>query len=86
MRDGIASREVDTLSGMARVPLSNPRRWRRRAERIRAMVDRMTDTKSKRIMMRIAGDYEQMARRATELAERLKAIEPNRRSDRSDNH
>jgi len=86
IRDGVAGRDLDTLSGMARVPLSNPRRWRRRADRIRAMVDRMRDAKSKRILMRIADDYEQMARRATELATKLKAIEPLRRSDRSEIH
>jgi hypothetical protein len=57
-------------SAMAKVPINDPKHWRERAEEARTVADEMTDPDSKRKMLRIADDYEELARRA-EL--RLKA-------------
>jgi len=49
---------------MARVPINDPNHWRERAEEARAVADEMSDPDSKRKMLRIADDYEELARRA----------------------
>jgi hypothetical protein len=45
--------------------LDNAKYWRTRAEEARVIADSLEDTRSKQIMLGIAGDYERMA----ELAE-----------------
>src|SRR5215469_4038992 len=49
---------------MAKVPINDPKHWRERAEEARTVADQMSDPDSKRKMLRIAEDYEQLARRA----------------------
>jgi len=49
---------------MARVPINDPNHWRERAEEARAVADEMNDPDSKHKMLRIADDYEELARRA----------------------
>jgi molecular chaperone GrpE (heat shock protein) len=49
---------------MAKVLISNPNYWRERAEEARTVADQITDPDSKRRMLRVAEDYEQLARRA----------------------
>jgi len=47
-----------------KIPINDPKHWRERAEEARAVSDVMTDEKSKKMMLRTAGDYEELARRA----------------------
>jgi hypothetical protein len=49
---------------MAKVPINDPKHWRERAEEARTVADQMTDPDSKRKMLRIADDYEELAKRA----------------------
>jgi len=49
---------------VAKVPINDPKHWRERAEEARTVADEMNDPDSKRKMLRIAGDYEELARRA----------------------
>jgi hypothetical protein len=57
-------------SDMAKSPINDPKHWRERVEEARTIADEMSDPDSKQKMIRIAADYEELARRA-EL--RLKA-------------
>ena len=49
---------------MAKIPINDPHHWRERAEEARTVADQLTDPDSKRKMLRIADDYEELARRA----------------------
>jgi hypothetical protein len=49
---------------VAKVPINDPKHWRKRAEDARTIADSTTDDQSKKTMLRIAEDYEQLARRA----------------------
>jgi predicted Rossmann-fold nucleotide-binding protein len=49
---------------VAKVPINDPKHWRERAEEARTLADDMTDPNSKRKMLKIADDYEELARRA----------------------
>ena len=49
---------------MAKIPINDPKHWRDRAEEARTVADDITDPDSKRKMLRIADDYEELARRA----------------------
>jgi hypothetical protein len=49
---------------VAKVPINDPKHWRQRAEEARTIADGITDPDSKRKMLRIAEDYEELARRA----------------------
>jgi len=55
---------------MAKVPINDPKHWRERAEGARTLADQMEDQDTRRKMLRIADDYEELARRAER---RLKA-------------
>jgi hypothetical protein len=47
-----------------KVPINDPKHWRDGAEEARTVADEMKDPDSKRQMLRIAADYEELARRA----------------------
>jgi hypothetical protein len=49
---------------MPKVPINDPKHWRERAEKARTVADEMNDPDSKRKMLRIADDYEELAKRA----------------------
>jgi hypothetical protein len=49
---------------VAKVPINDPKHWRERAEEARTVAEEMNDPHSKRKMLRIADDYEELARRA----------------------
>src|SRR5262245_43472562 len=49
---------------MAKVPINDPKYWRKRAEQARTAAGELTDPDSKRRMLRMANDYEKLARRA----------------------
>jgi hypothetical protein len=49
---------------MAKIPINDPKHWRDRAEEARTIADDITDPDSKRKMLRIAEDYEELERRA----------------------
>jgi hypothetical protein len=44
--------------------INDPNHWRERAEEARTIADEITDKESKRQMLRIAQDYEELAKRA----------------------
>jgi hypothetical protein len=48
---------------MAKIPINDPKHWRNRAEETRTVADELTDPEAKRKMLRIAADYEELARR-----------------------
>ena len=48
---------------MAKVPINDSKHWRKRAEEARTVADKLTDDVKLR-MLRIADDYEELARRA----------------------
>ena len=49
---------------MAKIPINDPKHWRERAEEAHTVADEMTDERSKQSMLRMARDYEELARRA----------------------
>jgi len=49
---------------VAKVPINDPDHWRERAEEARTIAEELIDPDSKRRMLRIADDYEELARRA----------------------
>jgi hypothetical protein len=54
---------------MAKVPLellNNPKHWRDRAEEVRMRAAQVSDPEAKRMMLRIAADYDKLAGRAAE--------------------
>jgi hypothetical protein len=55
---------------MSKVPINDPKHWRERAEGARALADQMEDQAARRKMLRVADDYEELARWAER---RLKA-------------
>jgi predicted Rossmann-fold nucleotide-binding protein len=49
---------------MANHLLNDPKHWRGRANEMRCMAQEMADPESKRMMVKIADDYESLAKRA----------------------
>jgi molecular chaperone GrpE (heat shock protein) len=63
----IAQTRVSALmqsEDMAKIPINDPDHWRRRAEETRTVAAEISDFQVKRKMLRIAEDYEELARRA----------------------
>jgi molecular chaperone GrpE (heat shock protein) len=46
------------------IPINDPKHWREHAKEARTQAEQITDPASKRKMLRIAADYEELARRA----------------------
>jgi molecular chaperone GrpE (heat shock protein) len=55
---------------VAKVPINDPKHWRERAEETRTVAEEMDHPDSKRKMLRIAEDYEELARRAERRSKR----------------
>jgi len=53
---------------VAKIPINDPKHWRERAEEARTVADEMNDPDSKRKMLRIADDYEELAKRVRKAA------------------
>jgi molecular chaperone GrpE (heat shock protein) len=49
---------------VAKTPINDPKHWRELAEKTRVDAEQMNDPGSKRKMLRLAADYEELARRA----------------------
>ena len=48
--------------------INDPKHWRARAEKARILANQMNDSEAKAAMLRIAEDYEHLARRAEHRA------------------
>jgi hypothetical protein len=57
-----AKRRETPLAGLS--ILDNPEHWRERAEKTRTIADKVLDTESKFRLMKIAGEYNRLAKRA----------------------
>jgi hypothetical protein len=53
---------------MSEHPINDPKHWRDRATEARALAEQMDDPEGKRMMLRVADDYERLAQRALERA------------------
>jgi hypothetical protein len=51
--------------------LNDSQRWRDRADEMRTLASEISDPGSRMIMLRLANDYESLARRAERLADEL---------------
>jgi hypothetical protein len=49
-------------------PINDPEHWLKRAKEARALAEQMGDPEGKRMMRRVADDYERLAQRAQERA------------------
>jgi hypothetical protein len=49
--------------------LNDAQRWRDRADEMRSLASEINDQESKRIMLRLANDYELLARRTQRIAQ-----------------
>ena len=56
---------IDSKSGAF---INDPAHWHHRAEEMRTLAEDMLDLTSKAMMLRIADDYEKLAKRAEERA------------------
>jgi hypothetical protein len=53
--------------------VNDPEHWRYRAEETRALAEDMKDEQSRQLMVRIADDYDRLARRAEERLALIRA-------------
>ena len=54
-------------------PINDPSHWRQRAEQMRKLAGEAKDAETKRIMMKVAADYERLAIRAEQRSKGEKA-------------
>ena len=54
------------MHGIKKSNFNDPKRWRRRAQKARVLAEQMKDETSKKLMLRIADDYDEIAIRAAE--------------------
>ena len=55
---------AEAMHGIKKSHFNDPKRWRRRAQKARDLAERMNDETSKKLMLRIADDYDEIAVRA----------------------
>jgi hypothetical protein len=55
------------MHGIKKSHFNDPKRWRRRAQKARDLAERMNDETSKKLMLRIADDYDEIAVRAAAI-------------------
>jgi hypothetical protein len=67
------ARQAGDLEGssMPSVFLNDPQHWRDRADQMRALASESSDPESRTIMLRMANDYDLLARRAERRAQGL---------------
>jgi len=67
------ARQAGDLEGssMPSVFLNDPQHWQDRADQMRALASESSDPESRTIMLRVANDYELLARRAERRAQGL---------------
>jgi hypothetical protein len=65
------ARQAGDLEGssMPSVFLNDPQHWRDRADQMRALASESSDPESRTIMLRVANDYDLLARRAERRAQ-----------------
>ena len=51
--------------------IHDPEHWRQRAEEARAVADQIADPEARQMMLKIADDYERLAKRAEERIQSL---------------
>jgi len=54
---------------MTGYPINDPKHWRSRAEKMRTTAEDVKDPRVKTTMLRIADDYDKLARRAAERSQ-----------------
>jgi len=56
------------IGGVVMPPIAGVKYWEKRAEEARAVADRTKDQKTKAMMLRLAEDYDNLARLAVDLS------------------
>jgi hypothetical protein len=54
--------------------INDPKYWRYRAEEARAMAEGLTNPEAKHLMLKVAADYERLAKRAEERSDGIKGF------------
>jgi hypothetical protein len=58
--------------------IDDPKHWRERAEEVRTLSDQMDYGESRRVLLRIAEDYDRLAEHAERRTTGVAAVEPKR--------